>query len=547
MYLMKKMLSMSLAVLFLLAAVVPPAAAEGKVLRFATQTLGGVFNPALCADVYDGYVAGLLFSTLCAADPENNIIFNENTVADGYELSEDHLTYTFHLKEGLLFSNGDALTASDVKFTYQMMAHPDYDGPYAQSVADMVGYAAYKNAEAEDFAGIRVIDDQTIAFDLSVPYVGKLNEFAVYGILCEEVYGAAEDYQAFKALNAAPVGSGPFTLSSYTPGQSAILEQNPKWFGQKPKLDGVAFLMIPSETQTMALIGGECDLIEVMPDQDTYDTLAGLDMNVLTFLSLGYNSIMLNCQSPKLNDVNVRKALMMGFDRQAFIDNQFDGFAKPCLTTIYPEFWAYPKDDAALDAYAFDPETACGLLEGAGWSDTDGDGVRDKDGVELELTLYIYPESDWTVNLAALLSEQWSEIGVGLSVISGDFNTIMAQVYDERAFDKFDMWTQGARMSGDPDMTEVLSKAAYEAKGGYNAGGYINEKSDALMLKARQEFDQEKRAAIYAEWAVLINDTLPMLFGATRDEMWASAPNVTGLDRISPFYPWTRSIFDIDL
>ncbi|MCL1855587.1 MAG: ABC transporter substrate-binding protein [Clostridia bacterium] len=547
---MRKWLSVLLvAVLVVASAVSLPASAEGgKVLRFALSSLKGAFSPILHDDVYDNYVHMLIFSTLATNDPGNNIVFDDTTIADSYDISEDHLTYTFHLKEGLVFSNGDPLTAEDVAFTYKMVGNPSYDGPRTSLVSDMVGYEAYHNGETDEFTGIQVIDPKTISFTLVEPYVAKIEEFAAYGILSKNYY-EKDSYDEFKALNGAPVGCGPFMLDTFDPGQAANLVRNPNWTGKQPKLDGVTFLLIPPDSQIMALTSGQCDLIEAPgANQDSYNAMIEGGASVIRFIGLGYNCMMLNHQSPKLSDLAVRKALMHGFDREGFIQNEYEGFATPCLMLVYqnPEFWAYPKDTSNLDPYAFDPELSKTILEEAGWTLNDN-GLREKDGVELSLTMYIYMDAPWPEHLSALLVEQWADIGVELNVLVADFDTVMDKAYDERAFGEFDLWTQGWQMSSDPDMTELLGKEAFDVMGGFNPGGYYNEDAEALFKAGRQEFDPVKRAEIYAEWALLSNQTLPMLFNATRDQLWGAGANVTGFEDMNPFYNWVSCIYDVDI
>ncbi len=547
---MKRRISLLLAVL-LVAMMLPVfAQAEGgeKVLRFATSSIKGTFNTILSDDVYDKYCTDLMFAALGTADPGNNVIFDENTVADGYELTDDHLTYTFKLKSGLVFSDGSPLTAQDVEFTFKMMANPKYDGPRGPQAADIVGYDAFRKGETDVFEGIKVIDDQTISFTLTAPYVAKIEELAGYGILCQEYY-EKESYDDFKGLSGAPVGAGPFILDSFEPGQAANFVRNPNWWGKQPKIDGVTVLIVPPETQVMALTTGQCDLIQApAANQDNYDNMIDGGCNVKKIIGLGYNCMMLNHQSPKLADVKVRQALMYGFDRKGFIDNEYEGFATPCNMLVYgnPDFWAYPKDTSMLNSYEYDPEKAKAMLEEAGWVDTDGDGIREKDGVKLELMMYIYNDAPWPGNLSALLKEQWPQIGVGFDVMIADFNTVMDDAYDNRAFDKFDMWTQGWSLSSDPDCSDLLGVGATEP-GGFNPGGYYNEKAEELFAKGRQEFDPEKRAEVYAEWAVLSNQDLPMLFNAVRDELWGMGANVTGMDDLNPFYTWPACIYDVDL
>ena len=547
---MKKALSLLLAVL-LVAMMIPSLALaeEGeKVLRFGTNSLKGTFNPILSSDVYDGYACDLMFAGLVGTDEGANIVFDEDTIATGYTLSEDHLTYTFTLKEGLAFQNGDPLTANDVAFTYKMMGHPEYDGPRAAQVADMAGYRAYHDGESDEFEGIVVIDEYTISFTLEEPYVAKIYDFG-FGILSENYYGQ-DTYEAFKDLNGAPMGAGPFMFDDFDPGQALHVVRNPNWFGREPKLDGVSILIIPTETQIMALSSGQVDLIQAgSANRDNYDAIVDGGAEAIVFIGLGFNCMMLNHQTPKLSDVNVRRALMHGFDRAGFIDNEYEGFASPCRMLVYdnPEFWAYPRESAhLLNSYEYDPELSKQILADAGWAINDN-GIWEKDGVELDLTMYIYDDVAWPQNLASLLKEQWEDIGIGFQTIIADFDTVMDEAYDNRAFEKFDMWTQGWSMSIDPDMSDLLGRVAFESAGGFNPGGYINEEAEELFSRGRQEFDLAKRAEIYAEWAVLSNQDLPMLFNAVRQEIWGIAPGVTGFGQMNPFYGWVSCILDVDI
>lgn len=547
---MKRVLALTLSALLLIGmlhTVALAGDAQPKVLRFATETLKGAFNPILSSDVYDSYICSLIFAGLVSADEQAKPIFDENCVATSVDLSEDKLTYTFKIKEGLKFSNGDPLTASDVAFTFKMIAHPEYDGARASVVSEMVGYEAYHDKTSEDFEGIKLIDDYTISFTLKEPYVAEVTQLSGYGILCEEYY-TKDTYAEFKDLNGKPIGSGPFVLDSFEPAQAANLSVNPNWSGKAPKIDGVSVLLIPGDTQIMALSSGQVDLIQASTaNQDNYDAIIAGGAKVQQFMGRGYNAMMLNHQTPLLADKMVRKALMHGYDRASFIENEYEGFASICLAPVYPKLWAFPTDDSKLDRYAFDPELAKKMLEEAGWVDTNGDGIRDKDGLEMNLRMYIYPESAWPGHLAALLKEQWGAIGVGLETENLDFNSVMDAAYEGRNFEKFDMWTQGWSLATDPDPTAMFGEAATTTKGGFNPGAYRNEEALKLFVDGRAEYDEGKRAEIYWRWVEIANDELPMLFNAVRDELWGVAANVEGFEKMNPFYTWTSCILDIEI
>ena len=514
-----------------------PALTRGNVLMVSTTSLDGKFNPVLSDNAYDTWVVDMVFEGLITNDINGNPV---PAAARSYEISADKLTYTFHLNEGMTFHDGEPVTADDVAFTYYTMADPDYDGPRGYVVSDIVGADAYRNGEKDIIEGINVIDETTISFTIVASNVQKIYDFS-YGIMPRHIYHY-NDWEAFKAMMSNPVGSGIMKFKEYKSDAYISLLANRDYHGGRAKIEGVTIKIQPTEAGTASLASGDIDIVNPPANIENFDimTSSGI-VDIQEFTSNGYGYIGFNLRNPKLSDVRVRQALAYGLDRKTFIENQWDGFASICNAPISPVSWAYP-DVSKLNPYAYDPEKAKALLDAAGWIDTDGDGIREKDGIKLSILWTAYNNVDWPLNLIALAKDNWKEIGVELESELMAFNTVYEKVFDNQ---DFELWNMGWTLAIDPDPVGIFDKAS-DVLGGYNAGGYYNERAEEIFKEGLNEYDLEKRAALYQEWAVIANEELPYLFNAYRNEIWGVNKRVKGMT-LGSYFDWTYTIGDVEL
>lgn len=234
---------------------------------------------------------------------------------------------------------------------------------------------------------------------------------------------------------------------------------------------------------------------------------------------------------PKLGDKRVRQALLYALDRASFIKAEYgDDLAEVGMAPISPTSWAFP-DASELNAYAFDMEKAASLMDEAGWTLGD-DGYRYKDGEKMTLRWLVYTDSPWPGTLSGMAADTWKQLGVDLVIEQMDFNTVAAKTMDAAPGEKdFDIYTMGFSLSIDPDPTGALfDYGAYNA-GGFNASGYYNQESQDLIAKGKTLFTPEERAPIYQEWAKLMNEEVPTVIVAYRNEIWAVNNRVKGLDQ----------------
>lgn len=508
---------------------------RGNILTVATESLDGKFNSIMCDNVYDDWVVDMIFRGLVTNDPSGEYIPEIAT----WEMSEDKLTYTFHIKEGVKFHDGNELKATDVEFTYYTIANPDYTGPRGYVLSGIVGVGDYTEGKTDTIEGIKVIDDYTISFTIEEPNVIKIQDFE-YGIL-EKSYYEFDNWEDFLSLNQNPMGCGPFKFKFYSVGQYIEVERFDEFFDGTPKLDGVIIKLAPAETIPAELKTGNIDLCHPTANKRnvTMMTETGI-ADIQEFVGNGYNYIGFNLRLDKLKDKRVRQALAYGLDRKSFIGAQWDGYAVTCNCPISPVSWAFTED---INTYEYNPEKAKELLKEAGWEDRDGDGwVENEKGEKFHIIWTAYNDVEWPVNLIAVAKENWKEIGVDLEAELMEFNAVADKVYDQQDFELYNMgWT----LSIDPDPTGIFDGAS-DVLGGYNSIGYHNDEADQLFKDALKEYDQAKRAKMYKTWAQIANDELPYLFIAVREEVWGVNNRVKNLE-MGPYFDWVADIENVEL
>lgn len=514
-----------------------PALERGNVLTVATASLKGLFNPILASDVYDMWVVDLTFDGLIGGNPSGEV--TTDGLATDWDVSEDKLTYTFYIEEGIKFHDGEELTAEDVEFTYYAIADPDYDGSRGPAVADIVGVEAYRNGETDMIEGIKVIDDYTISFTITEPNVKKIRDFG-YGVMPKHYY-AYETWDEFKSKLREPVGTGIMKFKSYETGQFAEFEKNEDYFKGAANIDGVVIKMVPTETQAAAVASGDVDLANPSANIETYETMIDTGIaDVQEFLGNSYRYVGFNLRLDKFADKRVRQALAYGINMDDYIETQWEGFAQACDSPVSPLSWAAP-DQSTLNKYDYNPEKAQELLAEAGWVKND-EGKLMKDGEQFTIEWTTYKESEWPINLIAVAENNWGELGIDVTANVMEFNAVVTQVFDEQ---DFELWNMGWSLAIDPDPYSIFH-SDNDVLGGFNAGGFQNDRADEIIEAGRSEYDQAERARLYQEWAQLANEELPYMFVSIGTVTWGVNNRVKGME-LGPYWTWPSTIGDIEL
>ncbi|EJT6171808.1 ABC transporter substrate-binding protein [Clostridium perfringens] len=515
-----------------------PDAAKNRTdtLIVGTTDPKGEFVPIYSSTLYDSWVNKLVFDGLISNNEKGEAVPN---VAESYEVSEDGKTYTFKLNKGIKFTNGQELTAKDVAFTFTSICDPGYDGPRMDAVSNLVGYEEYNKGDAKSVEGIKVIDDYTISFtNKNVDAAGIWN--FEYGIMPESVYKFEKgNFQAVKDKLLEPVGSGAYKFVHFKPGQEVKFEKNPDYWKGEPKIPYIVMKVTNAQTLLQELMAGTVDIDRVGAKPENIDPLkqAGF-LNLDLYMQNGYGYIGLNYGSDKVKDPKVRQALLYGLNREGFMQSYYQGYGQVYNSHILPTSWAYNPD---VPKYEYNPEKAKELLDEAGWKDTNGNGVRDKDGVELELQWLTYTGSKYVDALIPIVQQSWEQIGVKVTPELMEFGTMMDKVNNR----EYDIFNGAWNLSIDPDPSGIFA-ISQDVPGGFNNIGWRNEEADKLLKEGKGTTNQEERKKAYAEWQLKFSEDVPYILLGNAQEMFASNARVKGYNP-STYIDWTHDVYKLEL
>lgn len=496
-----------------------------------------VFNPLYAESAYDSYVTETIFEGLLTVD-ENGMPIE--ALAEKYSVSDDGLTYSFTLREGLKFSDGSPLTTEDVAFTYTIGADATYDGPTDFVNATKIkGAKAYKEGTASKIEGIKVIDEKNIEFTLEEANADAIYDFGA-GILSKAYYG--KDYKQgnldyIKGFHKTPLGAGQYKLVKTVAGQEVDLVANENYYLGKPNIPNLIYKVTSEETRMQMLQTGEIDMDMVTVNQDNVQALKDaqfIDLHI--FPTNGYGYIAFNFKNPKFQDQKVRQALAYGLNRKEVVDAVYaGGFADVINVPQSKLSWAYYKGD---NAYEYNKDKAIELLEEAGWK-VGADGIREKDGVKLEIKFTASSPNPVNDALIPVAQANYKEIGVKFEAEQMEFNGVLEKVDNGSVEMYFMAWG----LTPAADATGVFG-----TEGAQNKIAYSNAKVDELLAKGLKETDIEKRKEIYKELYQVINEDLPYIFLYQRKDMWAVNSRVKGFeDQITPYKKFTQSLYKLTL
>ena len=496
----------------------------------------GNFNPIYASSAPDMTVSGLIFDGMVKSNKEGEA---EGSVAQKWEISEDNKTYTFNIKKGVKFSNGEELKASDIAFTYTALCDPNYDGARSSYVENLVGYKDYKDGNASNIKGIKVIDDYTISFTLTNVDVTAIWNFGL-GIMPKSVYDFPKGkISKMKELFLKPIGVGAYKFVKYKPGQEVDLTSSNNYFQGEPKIKNIILKFTNAQTSIQELMAGDIDIndnVSANPENIQQIKSAGF-MDIFLIPSNGYSYIGFNLKDKMFEDKKVRQALTYGLDRKGFCESYYKGYAVVIDGPIPPTSWAY---DSNISEYEYSPEKAEKLLDEAGWK-KGSDGIREKDGKKLAFSFSAYTGSKFVEALIPILKEDYKKIGVEVTPELMDFASLVSKT-DKGDFETYVMaWN----LAVDPDQSDFfLSNQA--KSGGFNRVHFINKDSDNLLNEQRKEMDKEKRKELLFKWQNLMNKELPYIFLTQNKNCTVVSSRVENV-KISIYESWNTDIQDLEL
>ena len=467
----------------------------GTIHLAETQSPEGMFNPLYSETTYDADIVDLVFEGLTYVDKNFQA---QPALAQKWEVSDDYKTYTFFLDNRAEFHDGEAVTAEDVKFTYEMFLHPDYSGVRASNFTPILGAEEFQAGEADEVRGIKVIDDYTIEITLSKVHAPFVTVTAGFGILPEHILSEYEPANMKKIdFNQNPVGSGPFKFVEYKTDEFTRLTAFEDYREGRPYLDNVVWRYVDEPALVIMLEKGEIDYAQIMASQ--FNRIKDLD-NVTIHKQIrngfGYLAFNLQKETP-VADQAVRQAVAYGVNRKGFQQMVMNGLAVNVNSPISQASWAYTDD---LNQYPYNPEKAKEVLSNAGWEMQDG--VWHKNGEPLEFTINASSGSEFINQLVALAQDNLNEIGMDVEIRKMEFNTMTERIDNG----ELDVWFMGWSFGADPDPYNV-----WHTEGDWNRVGYGNEETDQLIEEARTTLDQYTRRQLYVEFQKEWNKSMPYL------------------------------------
>lgn len=471
-------------------------------------------NPILSADTASSGITNFMFPALIGQDPFTGEFVTDGALAESWEISDDNLIYTFKLRDNVKWSDGDAVDSADFKFTYDAIASDLVETP--------------RKSLLQGIESIETPDPLTIVVKFSEARCDGLGNLGL-ALLPSHLYKADFSDVMTLGVDSVPVSAGPFTLKSWTRDDNIVMESNPSYWEGAPKMEGSIVRVVPDPAAQLAQFqAGELDVIGLQPDQ-IEAAKAIPNTTIYNFKDDGYDYVGLNLANPEnpqpgrdengnlieqephpiLGDVKVRKAIAHSLDYATIIDTVYLKQGYQIAANVLPAIpWAF---DAELQPYAFDLDAANALLDEAGWTDADGNGIREKDGKSLELSLITNAGNKTREDLGALVQDQLKQVGIDVKFEAIDFGVVVEQLLGQ----KFDMVIIGWTGTGtDPNDENLWSTQFDTPDSGFNFVSYHNAEMDDLLTKGVTVAGckSEDRAPFYKQIQKLIHDDVPYVF-----------------------------------
>ena len=439
-------------------------------------------------------------------------------LATEWSANEDASEWTFQLRDDVTFHDGTPFNAEAVKFTFDRIIDPESKaqialsllGPYEETV---------------------IHDDYTVTIRFSVPYAPFQNSASSIYLGFTSPTAVAElgeDYGVTKV-----VSTGAYMVESYVPESSVVLVKNPNWtwgpeavFGTSGPANfdriNIAIVRDPS-SRLAALEAGQADFINDVPTADVARLEENDSLSILRIEQPGHGwSLMFNFERYPSDQLAVRQAMAFAIDKQAVVDIVFNGLGTSGCSPLTKVMFSYI--DVQCADYPYDPDRAAAILDEAGWVDTDGDGIRDKDGEPLWLEHWTLATVPAFAGMSTVIESYAADVGIhfnlNLATRAGYFDAVRAGEHHTQHW-----WDTGL----DPDTVMRTLYHSSNADGGTNRNRYRDEEMDALILAGSSTAVSEEREAIYHQLQQKIADEVIMLFMVDPFLLYGSATNLQGM------------------
>ncbi|HEY6010317.1 MAG TPA: ABC transporter substrate-binding protein [Nitrospirota bacterium] len=471
-------------------------------------------DPALITDVQGGGIAAKLFNGL--------IRFNENLdiipdIARSWTLSRDQVTYTFHLRSNIRFSNGRRITAQDVKYSFERVLTPATKAPLTWVLDKIDGAQDFMAGKTAAVSGIHVVNENTLVIKLDRPFGPFLSLLAMttaYVVPREEVERLGQDFGTL------PIGSGPYVLSEWKHGQRLVLAAREDYFEGRPKLNGIYYRVIPEDlTAVLEFDTGRLDVL-LIPASEYHRYTTDPAWRDLVYGRPGLNSyyLGLNCTRPPFNDIRVRQAVNMAIDRQHILNTVFEKRGKLAIGPVPPGLWKNKVWQRTLEGYRYEPQKAKAMIREAG---AEGALVR----------IYITMEPE-VLDIVEVIQHYLNNAGLRAEITQLDWSALKHAV-NEGEPDAF--WLSWWADYPDPEnFLFPLFHSSSSGSGG-NRTRCLDPDLDRLIETAQRTMNEQERYRLYRQAEDRIIKSAPWVFMWHRADYFVIQPWVQDF-KIYPIY-----------
>lgn len=459
--------------------------------RILLGSIGEASNliPYLTADSASHEVADLLY---VAPLRFNKDLEPECWAAETFSMEDEGRLLRFRLRQGILWEDGTELTAADVEFTYKLVIDPATGSPYADD------FLQVKEFRVLDRYSFEVRYDRFFARAVS----SWMNPILPRHIL---------EGQNIRTTPFArkPLGAGPYRLKRWEPGSRIVLEASPSYFLGRPYVSEVVFRIIPdTATMFMETRAGRLDVMELSPQQYLRQTSGkqwAESFHKYRYLASVYNFLGFNLEHPFFKDKRVRQAVSCAINRGDIVKGVLLGLGEPAFGPYKPGTWAYHPHLAPV---SFNPDRARKLLAEAGFADSDGDGILDKDGKPLAFTILTNQGNEPRILTATIIQSQLRAVGIEVQIRTVEWAAFIREFVNTGRFDAIILgWT----ITQDPDIYAVWH-SSQAVPGGLNFIHYRNPELDRLLEEARATPDRRHRTELYHRVQEVLAEDQPYCF-----------------------------------
>ncbi|MGB5218495.1 MAG: peptide-binding protein [Smithella sp.] len=463
--------------------------------------------PLLASDSASHAVGGLVFNGLVKYDKNMNIV---GDLAESWDITNQGLVITFHLRQGVQWHDGKPFTAADALYTYQVTVDPKTPTAYAGD------FQKVKKAEA--------LDDYTFRVTYDKPFAPALISWSS-AILPRHLLAGSDITKS--PLSRHPIGTGPYKFKEWVAGQKIVLVSNENYFEGRPYLDGRITSIIPdTATMFLELRARNIGMMGLTPLQYTRQTdnhLFKENFNKYRYLAFAYTYLGYNLKNPLFTDKRVRQAISYAINKDEIVSGVLLGLGKPATGPYKPGTWAH---NDKVKIYHYDPSRARELLKQAGFADQNGDGVLEKDGQPFVFEILTNQGNETRQKCAEIIQRQLKEVGITVKIRIVEWSAFVTHFINKRTFDAVILgWT----IPLDPDAYDVWhsSKTAREE---LNFVSYKNTEADLMLEKGRSTFNQDERKKYYDRFQEILAEDQPYTFLYVPDELIIISNRIRGVE-----------------